>query len=131
MQSDLGKLMGKCLLCLKSGDPYPTRKLTLSRIHLRFSDCIYFGEDRFPHFVDFYAGYSKVALRHSNRLNHVLQQLEKIWILRHGDPVELWADQEFNRVVVKGSAKEGASGFETFLLVGIIRQSLLRGRIAS
>ena len=57
--------------------------------------------------VNFYTGYSEIALLESNRLRLVLQQLENIWILHHGDPLELWAEQEFNLDVMKKWAMKG------------------------
>lgn len=103
--------MGKCFPCSKSGDPYPSRKFTFSRIHLHFNDRVYFDifywlEDEILHVVDFYTGYSEAALLGSNKAEFILRQLENVWVFRHGDPLELWADQEFNRGVTMKWAKD-------------------------
>ena len=111
MEEEVREVMGKFLACLKSGDPHPSRKFIFSKLHLGFNDRVYmdifFWKDhQFLHVVDFYTGYSEVAILDSKRLPELLQQLKNMWLMRHDDPREIWGDQEFNRQMVKNWASK-------------------------
>ncbi len=67
MAIEIASVQGECTACMRSEDPPPAHKFSMSRIHLKFNervyiDFIYGGTELAFHAVDYTTCYSKVSV---------------------------------------------------------------------
>lgn len=87
----------KCRRCRATGDPEVMKKFNLNKLHKGFNeqiqmDVAYWKGKMFLNVVDYATGYSEVTRISSRKMDTMIAALERIWIHRHGDCVELIAD---------------------------------------
>ncbi|KAI0559253.1 Ribonuclease H [Gracilaria domingensis] len=105
MKKYVTELIQNCEVCIRSGEPEQSGKFSLSRLDQDFNTRVYFDimywKNRMAlHAVDAATEYSEISAISSRDSNVVLRCLDTSWCLRHGDPVEMVADREFNKKLI-------------------------------
>eukprot|EP00171_Calliarthron_tuberculosum_P005430 IDg5430t1 len=88
-------------VCPRTGDPEPRKKLRVTKLEKKFItlvcfDIMYWIGKPILHIVDSATRYSETRLVGSREFL-IIKAIEEIWNLRHGEPVEFVADQEFDK----------------------------------
>ena len=99
-----------CAVCIRTGDPQPSRKISLSRLHMGFNDSVavdfLFWKDNcgvhpILHAIDEATGYSELELMSSRDQPRVLECIQDMWMYRHGEPRRIKVDREFDKPGLK------------------------------
>lgn len=106
LETAIDNVGAACGICAQSGKPAPTNKISLTHVNERFNMEILmdfaFEEVRGSKrtiliITDAGTAFSEGTISRSKDMATVCSKLEFLWITRHGAPVALAADDEYNR----------------------------------
>lgn len=101
------ELCRKCSICIRTGEPLPSRKVSISHIECNFNstvgvDFFYWQRSTIRTVVCIHAmclgtKLSEAEPIESRDMNGAARKLESLWIHHHGRPVAIGFDPEFNK----------------------------------
>lgn len=95
-----------CEICAKNGEPKRSKKVSLTHVNEAFNqelqiDFIFvvIGDTKYTvmHMTDTGTGYSELALAPDRSMATIIRIIETVWVCKHGAPVAVSADDEYNR----------------------------------
>lgn len=104
-----------CPSCAISGPPGPSKKISINHVNEHFNeevqaDYTYLNIDGKTytalHVADVGTGYSEIKIVKSRRADQLVNDIDLVWIYKHGTPKTLSADDEFNREPIREALKK-------------------------
>ena len=103
------EVLDNCPICIRVGDPRPSRKISFTRLHTGFNDHVFSDIVYWTHgtkqymilnCVDLSISYSKLGLLRHRSIPHILSVFERIWIHANGKSMNVVMGSEFHKEVV-------------------------------
>lgn len=105
MRDIITNVTRNCEICVKSGPPKVSRKISISHVNeafnievqMDFMYCFIRGTRHVVlHFVDSGTAYSEAVIVANRNMDIIIESFEKEWINRHGTPEFVCGDDEFD-----------------------------------
>ena len=98
-------VIDNCAVCIRVGDPRPSRKISFTKLHCGFNDHIFVdimywsdrsGDHMVLNCVDLATSYSRLGMVRNRSIPHVLSVFETIWLHYNGICGNVITDSEFH-----------------------------------
>lgn len=102
----IDKVYDACEVCVKSGRPTPSKKVSLTHVNEAFNQDIQLDftycnirrtKETLLVMTDAGTGYTEATIVQARDMKTIVEKLESIWICTHGAPQSVSADDEYNR----------------------------------
>lgn len=109
LESTVKQIFEHCSVCIRTGDPEPSRKISFGKMHAQFNQRVYLdilywadAEQRMVlNCVDYATSFAKLNNIEDRRVVGILRLFERTWLNCHGSPELVICDQEFDKDVVR------------------------------
>ena len=103
-------VLDNCQICIRVGDPRPSRKVSFTKLHAGFNDHVFidilywndrYGQHLIRNAVDLSTSYSRLGVLLDRSISQFLSVFERIWLHCNGKCMRVISDPEFHNDAVQ------------------------------